>query len=288
MRLTLRTLLAYLDDILEPAQARDIGAKIAESGMAQDLVNRIKDVTRRRRVLAPDVEGPGAGLDPNLVAEYLDNTLPADDVADIERVFLESDIHLAEVAASHQILTLVLGEPVPIVPRSRERMYALGPVSRRSSKEFASADRKGLVEPATPVEKARPSPKSASVPAKAAPSSAESAASFNDRIPEYLRPKPAWQRALPLAVVLGFGAVFAYLLANDPAFRKESTDRSDDPTNSSAAIASNEPGAAKLPESGRPASAESPAATTPAASETKPSATPRPSVNKCAKDSLKA
>ena len=46
MRLTLRTLLAYLDDTLEPAQARLIGQKMSESEAAQELVARIKQVTR--------------------------------------------------------------------------------------------------------------------------------------------------------------------------------------------------------------------------------------------------
>ena len=41
MRLTLRTLLAYLDDALEPGQARLIGQKVAESDAAQELIGRI-------------------------------------------------------------------------------------------------------------------------------------------------------------------------------------------------------------------------------------------------------
>src|SRR5690349_1324215 len=127
MRLTLRTLLAYLDDILEPAQAKEIGEKLNESSFASSLVSRIREVMRRRRLTAPTLSGPGVGIDPNAVAEYLDNTLPPDGVADVEKICLESDVHLAEAAACHQILTLALGEPVEISAQTRERMYALGP-----------------------------------------------------------------------------------------------------------------------------------------------------------------
>src|SRR5207247_7234702 len=69
MRLTLRTLLAYLDDILEPTQAREIGEKLNESSFASSLVSRIREVMRRRRLTAPTLSGPGVGIDPNTVAE---------------------------------------------------------------------------------------------------------------------------------------------------------------------------------------------------------------------------
>lgn len=124
MRLTLRTLLSYLDDTLEPAEAKLIGQKVAESEQARELAERIQQVTRRRRLTTPPNSGPG-GLDPNTMAEYLDNEVSPEQAAEVEQVCLASDVHLAEVAACHQILTLVLGEPALVPPSAKQRMYGL-------------------------------------------------------------------------------------------------------------------------------------------------------------------
>lgn len=163
MRLTLRTMLAYMDDVLEPSDAREIGQKIEESSYASSMLNRTRDVMRRLRLGAPRLSGRGMGADANTVAEYLDNTLPPEQVPEFERVCLESDVHLAEVACTHQILTLVLGEPAEVDPESRRRMYRLG---RQAEPAVAPVDHDAT---APPMPRPRP------------------------EVPEYLREPDAWR-----------------------------------------------------------------------------------------------
>ena len=92
MRLTLRTMLAYLDNILEQEDAEALGAKISESEFASDLVYRTLSSTRKANLNAPALDGTGIGADPNTVAEYLDNTLPEERIPGFEKVCLESDV----------------------------------------------------------------------------------------------------------------------------------------------------------------------------------------------------
>lgn len=215
MRLTLRTLLAYLDDILEPSQAKEIGDKLNESSFASSLVSRIREVMRRRRLTAPTLSGPGVGIDPNTVAEYLDNTLAPDGVADVEKICLESDVHLAEAAACHQILTLALGEPVEISQQTRERMYALGPAAAKMALPASdgSAGANGLSNRAVGEILAQaPSATGAhSAPATASPPPVT--------IPDYLRPRSNFKRLLgytvAAVVVIGWGI----LMIKDSPFR---------------------------------------------------------------------
>src|SRR6516162_6203159 len=123
MRLTLRTLLAWLDDTLSASEVREIGKQVAESPYAQELVKRIQRVTRQRRLTVPSTTGPDA-TDPNLVASYLDNELDQDLVPEYEKLCLTSDVHMAEVASVHQILSLI-GQKAKVPEEAKHRMYHL-------------------------------------------------------------------------------------------------------------------------------------------------------------------
>ncbi|QDU29363.1 hypothetical protein ETAA8_44720 [Anatilimnocola aggregata] len=125
MRLTLATLLAYLDNVLEPADSQALAEKIEKSDFASGLVMRIRSISRKLRMGAPKVEGKGLGRDPNSVAEYLDGSLAPERIGEFERLCLESDVQLAEVASCHQVLAMVLNKPADVPANLRERVYEL-------------------------------------------------------------------------------------------------------------------------------------------------------------------
>lgn len=194
MRLTLRNLLAYMDDLLDPESARIIGQKTEESEFASGLLHRIRDVTRRTKLGAPEVIDRKAALDPNTVAEYLDNILSPDRVTDFERACLESDVELAEVAACHQILTLVLGEPAEVRPESRVRMYHLPETA--ASRTYVESDKPDIGQESVRIDTPTPPERRHRHP----------------EIPEYLlEAKRRRQRLYGLATVVGLVCVVAYL-----------------------------------------------------------------------------
>jgi hypothetical protein len=114
MRLTLRSLLAYLDGVLPGEDQESLAGRVAASAVAQALVARIRRVTGLPGIGAPRPLGRGLAEDPNSVAEYLDNSLPGERLEPFERICLESDMHLAEVASCHAILAEIVRDPAAV------------------------------------------------------------------------------------------------------------------------------------------------------------------------------
>ena len=235
MRLTLRTLLAYLNDTLDPAQAREIGRKIDESEYATNLTNRIREVVRKRRLLAPGMKGVPPGIDPNLVAEYLDNALAPDRVAQVEKSCLENEVYLAEVAATDQIRTLAVCEPVEVPSGMNNRMYRTNAVYIPATDDAADS----------PVTNETAD---AELPRTDLPIIGSSRSRQQAR-DEFQLSTPVWQRLMPLALIVGLTAAWMWIMVGDPTLflRPETTGTQDtaantnDPAESAATDAQNEP-----------------------------------------------
>ncbi len=125
MRLTLRTLLAYRDHVLNPNELDDLHKRVQQSEMAGKLLRRIDSLGSRQNILAPRIDGRGLGGDANTIAEYLDDTLQSEKVPELERICLESDIQLAELADCHRILATALHHSDEIPQALFQRVVAL-------------------------------------------------------------------------------------------------------------------------------------------------------------------
>jgi hypothetical protein len=199
-------LLAHLDGVqVETGDSSELAKKIEESEFVRNLVQRIRTSIARPRLAAPKIDGQGLGHDPNTVAAYLDNTLPQDRMPDLEKICLESDVMLAEVAACHQILSLVLQQPAKVPPRLRDRVYRVGTLGTPVVGETAPA----IPEPPPP-------PVVAAAPQPPAPEE-EKPEPRKREIPEYLRETRSlgW-KPLVLTVLLGFLLAAILLRAMGP------------------------------------------------------------------------
>lgn len=205
MKLTLRYLLAYLDDILKPQDAAAVGRLVKSSPNATTLVERIRALIRMRRLTVPAPAEKKKGLNANDVAEYLDNLTPVDEVAAYEESLLKSDEKLAEVAGTHQILSLVLGGRPKIPASTKSQLQQIALSFLPEDAEF-------------PDDASQSTGSSVEIPAMVAPSiepaSQEIAIPFE--IPK--RNDGFKQFVVILGVVLLLGA-WAYSILTDPSFR---------------------------------------------------------------------
>ena len=254
MRLTLRTLLAYLDDQLSPAEAKEIGAKLQDAPAARALAEKAKETMRRRRLGVPgdpaaggDANATGAdAADPNEVAAYLDNALPPDRVAAVEQACLDDDAHLAEVAACHQILTQVLSEPAHVRPGTSARLLSLAPA-------------------ADPEAAAGPAHRMAAAPVPVTPAAAPStlgagagnrtAGDFDATLPDHLKSARRGWGWVPWAVALGLGGVWLASLLLDDDLLRPRVDPTDRIVAADPAVADPEPAAVE-PDPAEPASSD--------------------------------
>lgn len=125
MRLTLRTLLAFRDKALHSQDAESLSAKVQASSFAQSLLEGVGKLLSNKELSAPSAIATDPTNDPNVMAGYLDSTLSPEQAAEIDRTCLESPIHLAEAAETHEILTLVLKERAEVPQDLRRRVYKI-------------------------------------------------------------------------------------------------------------------------------------------------------------------
>lgn len=125
MRLTLRTLLAYRDGVLDPKDAAVLEAKIKDSSTAQQISQRIEHEMQNRRLAPIPVDAREFGFEANLVAEFLDDTIPMETLPEMERKCLENNTLLSEIGSCHQILSRALSIPAPISAALRQRIRDL-------------------------------------------------------------------------------------------------------------------------------------------------------------------
>ena len=125
MRLSLKTILAYSDQLFDTEYRLSVEKRIGEEGMAGYLVDRIRSVVCNPGISVPGRHGDKEELSGNLVAAYLDGQLSDSEQSQFETICLRSDIYLAEVACTHQILTTILGQPAKLNRDCRLRLYAI-------------------------------------------------------------------------------------------------------------------------------------------------------------------
>lgn len=205
MKLTLRFLLAYMDDILRPNDAREVGKALAQNKPASDLVQRIRGVIRMRRLSAPTPLSEAPGQNANDVADYLDNMMSPDDIRGFEQRCLESDEQLAEVGACHQILSHVIGRGVTMPHSTQLKLL-----------QVASSI---PVQPASGASRQADSVSGSGTEAKSFHSA--STPLHADLVPplELRKSSASWQKRTAVLGVMLLAGIWFYSIVTDPSLR---------------------------------------------------------------------
>lgn len=131
MRLTLRTLLAFVNDSgLNDKQRTEIKNRVKKSDNAKKLIDHLKVITSDPGIQPLSVDDSRSDFDPNQIAQYLDSTMPNEQVAAYEKKCLASAPLLCEVVNCHSILAKVFRQEDVKVPLGiRQRVYSLAPTN---------------------------------------------------------------------------------------------------------------------------------------------------------------
>ena len=123
MRLSLRTLLAFEDNVFDVEQHRRLEQLLPTDKNAEATLQRMRSVVRNPALGVPGLVDQQEELDPNYVAEYLDHQMPGNVQDKFESYCLSADKYLAEIASVHHILSNVLGEPARTSRECRIKCY---------------------------------------------------------------------------------------------------------------------------------------------------------------------
>jgi hypothetical protein len=110
---------------LDPKEAALLEEKIKESSTAQQISQRIETGMRNRKIAPIPVDAREFGFEANLVAEFLDDTIPMETLPDMERKCLENNTLLIEIGSCHQILSRAISVPASIPASLRQRIREL-------------------------------------------------------------------------------------------------------------------------------------------------------------------
>jgi hypothetical protein len=144
MRLTLRTLLAYLNQSnLNLRAVERIEAKVKSSPAAGKLIEELRRIIADPHLAAPPPDNDEPFNDANSVAEYLDNSLDEAKVESFEKRAFESKLLLGEIVGCHEILSAICrNEKVVASAALRQRAYEIGrvPLDQIASAETVEID----------------------------------------------------------------------------------------------------------------------------------------------------